>query len=65
MRASGLEHPSALHLAVDPSIQLGVRVSTKIRQEGLVLGLELLALGCCRWFALKAEDLTKAGKRPL
>jgi hypothetical protein len=31
--------------------------STKIIQEGLVLGLELLALGCCGWLTLKAKSL--------
>jgi hypothetical protein len=55
--ASGLEHPSALRLAVDPGIELGVRVSTKVIQEGLVLGLELLALHGCGWLTLKAKSL--------
>jgi hypothetical protein len=46
-----------LHLAVDPGIELGVRVSTKVIQEGLVLGLELLALHGCGWLTLKAKSL--------
>jgi hypothetical protein len=54
-----------LHLAVRPSIELGVRVGTKVIQEGLVLGLELLALGCCRWFALKAERPDQGGEAAL
>jgi hypothetical protein len=53
-QGNGLEHPSALRLAINPGIQLGVRIGTKIIQEGLVLGLELLALHGCSWLALKA-----------
>jgi hypothetical protein len=34
-----------------------VRISTKIIQEGLVLGLELLALHGCGWLTLKAKSL--------
>jgi hypothetical protein len=48
-----------------PAFKLGVRIGTKILQQGLVLGLELLALYGCRWLALKDRDRTKAGKRPL
>jgi hypothetical protein len=55
--ASGLEHPSALHFAVRTSIQLGVRIGTKIGKQGLVLGLEPLALHGCGWLTLKAKSL--------
>jgi hypothetical protein len=65
IRTTGLEHPSALRLAINPSIKLGVRIGTKISQQGLVLGLEPFALHGCGWLALKAKALTSAGKRPL
>jgi len=46
-----------LSLAVRPSIELGVRIGTKVGKQGLVLGLEPLALHGCGWLTLKAKSL--------